>query len=290
LVIPDSVTGIGDYAFYGCGGLTGALVIPDSVIIIGNSAFVNCQGLTSMSIGDGVTGIGDEAFSNCTGFTAITVGNGNANYKDIDGVLFSKGGKALIKYPASKTGTYYAVSGDVTSIGEYAFAYCGGLTGVVIGNGVTDIGEYAFYGCRGLASAVIPAGVTDIGVQVFLLCDELTGITVDGGNASYKDIDGVLFTKDGKTLIQYPEGKTGASYTVPDGVESIGRYAFFGNNLTSVTIPAGVTDIGVSAFYAYNQLTTVNYCGTEAEWNAITIEVNNDRLLNATINYGYTGA
>jgi hypothetical protein len=117
----------------------------------------------------------------------------------------------------------------------------------------------------------------------------LTSITVDEGNQYYKSIDGNLYTKDGKTLIQYAAKKDNTSFEIPDSVTSIGDFAFaYCFDLKSITIPDSVTSIGSSAFSS-SSLTDVYYTGTEEEWTAIEIDGDNDKLINATIHYNWTG-
>ncbi len=111
--IPNSVTSIGDHAFYYCDNLT-SVVIGDSVTSIGYYAFCDCRSLTSIEIPDSVTSIGRSAFAHCSRLTSIVIPD------------------------------------SVTSIGDYAFYYCDNLTSVVIGASVTSIGSYAFYGCSSL--------------------------------------------------------------------------------------------------------------------------------------------
>ena len=142
VTIPNSVTDIGEWAFYGCSGLTGDLTIPNSVTSIGDRAFCECSGLTSVTIGNSVTTIGDWAFSFCSGLTSVTIPN------------------------------------SITSIGIYAFYGCSGLTSVTIPNSVTSIGEYTFYGCSGLTSVTIPNSVTSIGESAFDGCSGLTSVTI----------------------------------------------------------------------------------------------------------------
>ena len=115
IILPDSVTSIGDYAFYGCTELT-SITIPDSVTSIGYMAFIGCTGLTSITIPDSVTRIGDYVFYGCTGLTSIII------------------------------------SDSVTSIGNSAFNGCSGLTSIIIPDSVTRIGYSAFYNCSGLTS------------------------------------------------------------------------------------------------------------------------------------------
>ena len=105
-------------------------------------------------------------------------------------------------------------------------------------------------------------------------------------NKYYKDIDGNLYTKDGKTLIQYAIGKKDTSFIIPDGVTTIGDWAFGGcRSLTSITIPSSVTSIGNNAFLWCDSLNTVYYTGTESDWNTISIGSSNYNLTNATRYY-----
>lgn len=123
---------------------------------------------------------------------------------------------------------------------------------------VTAIGERAFSGCSGLTSIVIPDGVTSIGEGPFEYCLNLTKITVSSDNKNYQSIDGNLYSKDGKTLIQYACGKTDTSFTIPNSVTSIGGRAFAGcSSLTSIEIPDSVTSIGDWAFSNCVSLTSI---------------------------------
>jgi hypothetical protein len=147
----------------------------------------------------------------------------------------------------------------ITRIGDGAFWGCEQLTRIALPAGVTDIGEDAFFGCTALTEAALPGSVTRIGVAdgtggaVFVGCGKLTRISIDGANAHFASLDGVLFAKDGAglpgELLQYPAGRTGA-YTVPAGVTRIGVYAFYGcAGLTRIALPDGLTFIGNRAFY-----------------------------------------
>ena len=125
------------------------------------------------------------------------------------------------------------------------------------GKPVTTIGEGAFERCTNLTSVMIPDSVTSIGAKAFYNCTRLT-ITVDVNNTAYQSIDGNLYTKDGKTLVQYAIGKTDTSFTIPSSVTSIGDWAFSGcKNLRSVVIPNSVTSIGDYAFSGCTHLTSV---------------------------------
>ena len=131
-------------------------------------------------------------------------------------------------------------------IGEYAFAYCSGLTSLTLPVGITSIGEFAFSGCSGLTSLTLPAGITSIGEYAFYGCSGLTSLTLPDG-----------ITEIGESTFSDCSGLT--SLTLPDGITSIGSRAFYGcSGLTSFTLPAGITSIGDDTFYGCSGLTSLN--------------------------------
>jgi hypothetical protein len=147
----------------------------------------------------------------------------------------------------------------VTSIGDYAFDWCSGLTRVTIPEGVTSIGGATFFGCGRLTSITIPASVTSIGNSAFYGCYELTSINVDANNSIYCDIAGILYNRNQTELVVCPAGLTGI-INIPEGVTSIGSNAFRDcSGLISITIPEGVTSIGNNAFDGCSGLTIYGY-------------------------------
>ena len=169
--ITYSVTSIGSMAFTGCRGLT-SVSIPSSITNIGSESFSDCTSLTSFSIPSAVTSIGINAFYGCNSLVSInipssvilisggafgscsaliTVDPANLYYSSLNGVLYNKKQTLLIQYPTSKTGSF-TIPSTVTSIGEYSFEACTGLTSISIFSSLTSIGPYAFAGCKNLNS------------------------------------------------------------------------------------------------------------------------------------------
>ena len=292
VTIPESVTSIGDYAFWNCTGLT-SVTIPGSVTSIGDRAFYGCTSLTSVTIPGSVTEIGGSAFGSCYSLTSIDVDSGNQNYSSIDGNLYNKAQTKLIQYavgkkdksfpiPESVTSigdsafygcsslTSVTIPGSVTSIGDRTFADCTGLTNVTIPDSVTSIGWGAFYRCKKLSSITIPKSVVSMGDDMFGWCTSLVSIDVDPDNQNYSSIDGNLYDKAQTELIQYAIGKKDKSFSIPQGVSTIGREAFYGcSNLTSITIPGSVTSIGYRAFYGCTGLTGIDVGESNKRYSSI---------------------
>ena len=255
ITIPESVTSIGYFTFENCIGLT-SITIPDSVTEVGGYAFGDCTNLTSAIIGNGVVDI-STVFSNCTNLTSVTLGNS----------LTSIGSHAFW-YCNSLTNINIPES--VTIIDDGAFCNCSSLTSVTIPNGVTKIGAKAFSGCDSITSITIPDSVSIIGDEAFAHCKNLTTINVDVNNEHYKSIDGNLYSKNGKLLINGAVEKQDSTFIIPDGVEVICDRAFYSlKEVKCLVIPKSVTSIGHAAFYLYKS--NVYYKGTVDDWSNISI-------------------
>ena len=153
-------------------------------------------------------------------------------------------------------------------IGEYAFAYCRGLTSLTLPAGITSIGRSAFVGCSGLTSLTLPAGITSIDSYAFYSCSGLMSLTLPTGITSigeyaFEGCSGLTsltlpasITSIGEYAFDKCSGLT--SLTLPVGITSISNGAFMGcSGLTSLTLHAGITSIGISAFAYCSGLTSL---------------------------------
>ena len=267
IVLKEGTLGITGYAFYGCTGLT-SITIPGSVTIIGFWAFNGCKGLTSIYYtGDvaswcGISGLNELMSSSRT----LYIGG-----KKVKGDLIIPNGVTSIgdyAFYGCKGLTSITIPDSVTSIGGSAFSGCTGLTSITIPDSVTSIGNYAFHDCTGLTSVTIGKGVTSIGQSAFEACTGLTSITVAKGNTKYHSAENCLIETESKTLIV---GCKNSIIPTDGSVTSIGWGAFAGcTGLTSITISGSVTSIGDWAFNGCTGLTSITFNGTIKQWNAVS--------------------
>lgn len=306
--LPSTVKTISDSAFYGATKLK-SVTLNDGLLSIGDSAFYNCQSLESIVIPNTVTTIGASAFKGCSVITSVTLSNSLTALNDytfmqcldlpsidIPGSVKSIGTDVFLSCFELSTITFHdgleelkdsalSYSGivEVTfpstlrTVGDNAFAGCDYLTNVTFNEGLETIGSYAFNITKLLAYVNIPSTVTSIGKGAFTACLSLKEFDVSASNKNYVEVDGVLFTKDLKTLIAYPNSKEDKTYTIPEGTETIDFRAFnyISNNpyaessqyysLEEVTIPTSVISMK-NPFYG-GKLKKATYLGTIAEFN-----------------------
>jgi len=155
------------------------------------------------------------------------------------------------------------------------------------GKPVKVIDYQAFAGCTSLVSVEIPDSIKNMS-SPFYNCTSLQNISVSSENQFYKDVNGNLYTKDGKTLVQYALGKTATAFTIPSGVENVAFCAFsWCSSLTSIDIPDSVTNIGEYALSCCESLASIKYGGSKSQWNAISKGANWDYNTGSyTVTYG----
>ena len=164
-------------------------------------------------------------------------------------------GANIIKYTHEDGKGIIIFDGPVTSIGDYAFNRCTGMTSIEIPNSVTSIGNNAFKDCSSLTSITIPNRVTSVGFNAFISCTSLTSIIVEAGNATYDSRDNcnaIIETASNTLIVGCP------NTIIPNGVTNIGNNSFlYCSSITSITIPKSVTTIGRNAFRYCSSLDTI---------------------------------
>lgn len=262
--LPYGLLRIGAYAFCGCSNLID-VELPDSLMRIDAAAFIGI-GATEIKLPHSLIRIDENALQDCS-MEEITIPYGasqadyraifstdiqnfhaepdNPVYTSVDGVLFSKDMKTLVVYPSANPRTSYAIPEGVTTVRRNL---CGpdDLTFPASFMAFED-----FEGPRSLDSS---------------------NYTVAAGNTAFSSRDGVLFDKDGTTLIRYPIGRTDTSYQVPDGVTTVGPYGFTdAASLTSITIPTSVTNLSLEygSFDGCESLSDIYFEGSPFQWSLI---------------------
>ena len=245
-VLPGTVT-VGDSAFEGCESLQ-YVSLPNTVSSIGDRAFSECRKLYGIKIPESVTNIGRAAFERCERLDVVWIPLGVREISE--GTFRGCSRLTSVKLP-----------GSVVSIGSRAFAYCNSLTALSLPESIVNIDEWAFYSCVRLTNVFLPRNVTNVGATAFGGCRALSEINVDPENIAYTSVDGVLFDKEMKKLVQCPGGKTG-NYSVPMSVLRVVQGAFDGcENLVSVIMPAGIEILDDYTFYGCSVLRSVYFRG-----------------------------
>lgn len=294
VTVPSSVTYIGIYAFADCNNLSSVslnegleyidsgafentaiddITIPQSVKSIGSWTFANTK-IESFNVNANIEYIDDSAFDGCTSLKNITVDSNNKYYYSIDGVLFEKSnfdflGDTLIYYPSAKEGESYTIPDNTQYLGYSAFSNL-------------------VY----LKELNVPASVT-----LFSLFGSanLEKINIAEENEDYKSVDGIVFSKDGNTLVCYPNGITAEKYevlsgtkeaeyssicnnpnikeiTFPEGFEKIAEFSISGcENLTTINLPSTLTELGDFFINDCPNLTSINFNGTTEDWNSFDV-------------------
>ncbi len=286
VTIPESIEVIGRDAFKNCYNLE-KVNMPRNLGIrkdernnllkgtIKEGAFAGCSSLKEITIPANVEAINADAFEMCSALEKVTFNNVAAIGKNAFGRCTSL---TEIKIPSkvmaiSDSAFYYCESlaqidfgTNLQKIGKRAFAGCKALKSLRLPSKLVSIDKYAFAYCEGLESVEIPEKTAVIEEKVFAACTSLKKIDVASKNATFKAIDGNLYTKDGTKLLQYAIGKTEKEFTVEGTVKKIAPAAFsMDTSLTSIILKDGVEKIGEEAFYGCTNLANVTLSNTIKE-------------------------
>lgn len=269
---------------------------------LGDRAFEYMSKLTTLNLparlcdytdanGNSVRGISARSFNQSyeSMLTAINIEEGGQQYCSVDGVVYTADKTVLVVCPAGKAGKV-TVEQTVTLVDERAFYYttltelefasygAQGCADMVIGveafsrakniaeivlpDNVVEIKEGAFSQCASLKTITLPSKLKEFNSNIFTGTN-IQHINVSTSNPDYSSIDGIVFSKDMKTLIMYPATLEAESYTVPAGVTAIGDEAFRNNKyIKTVVLPTGLKKIGSAAFNGCSNLADVVFPNT----------------------------
>ncbi|MBQ7876157.1 MAG: leucine-rich repeat protein [Clostridia bacterium] len=252
VIIPDKifgypVTGISEPGFYDCGEIT-RVVMPTTMKSIGKGAFRNCNSLREVELNSGIEAIGEQAFEYCRELKTIKIPDSVTTINDM---AFRGCGLESI-----------SIGKGVTFIGDGAFWDCDSLEKIEIPDNVkvlgTDESLYPsgyfggircesklspFYDCDKLSTVTIGKGVEKIFSSTFFDCPMLNTINVSEESANYTSLDGVLYSKDMKKLVSFPNGRRYSSYVIPENVFEIGEKALYNYTLKELYMPQTLVNI-----------------------------------------------
>lgn len=279
IILPNSITKICEATFYNCCGLK-KIKLPDTLLKIDRSAFFYCKAIYVIELPNSIVSINDRAFWGCESLETIKLPNSiqhigysvfehcrsleaiecnNEYYCTINGVLFDKKAKKLVRYPQGRTERKHTIPNGILIIGEAAFDNCRDLEEIILPESIRILENNAFHSCSKLKSIKLPNQINSIASSAFSGCWDLKGIECD--SPLFKPIDGVLFTADLKTLVCYPQGKGCDNYVVPDSVTNIAENAFSSfvspwtaDSCKRITLPKSINEITDTTFEHHESL------------------------------------
>ena len=271
IMLPDTLINIDEEAFAGCKSLT-EIVLPETIISIGKNAFSDCTGLNVITLGPNVEEISGESFNNMESLESIIVSEDNPYFTSIDGNLYSKDGKVLIKYASGKTDEVFSIPDSVEVISDYAFENAKNLKKINISNNLYNIEPNGIYQCDNIEYNVLD-GIKYLGneenpYQILLSVIELTQTEIvlpEGVKVIYDEA-----FKDCTDLV---------SVDISYGLKLLGDSAFYGClNLQTIKLPSSIISIGDNAFYSCESLVDLKLpdylqtIGTYAFYSCISLE------------------
>lgn len=242
LTLPEGVQETGNNTFQFCDRLE-EISFPSSLRRVGKSAFQECGALRKVHFNEGLESIEDWAFAQCPSLEGV----------NLPSSMITIHKEAFDRCKAMKTLTL----GGTQNIGELAFRGCDGLTHLELPSTMRLVDYGAFAECGALKEVIIPNAPIELVQNPFLGCDQMERFVINGNNDHYKVDQGVLYTKDGKKLISFPN-KAASEYTILEGTERLEDFAFwFCTNLQKISLPYSFAAFGWRAFCGASQLKCV---------------------------------
>lgn len=259
LSMPEGVTVIDKNGFKDCADIT-EIVLPKGLKAIGDNAFDSCSELQDITLPESLDKIGSDVFDGCSSIKEFKLDPKNETFFELNGILYNKVTKSVVACPVGYEGEVIIPSW-VEEISDDVFSERPFITKLTIPDSITTLGSN-FKNCYSLQAVFIGKGVNSLENTDFLNCYSLEKIKVSEDNETYCSIDGVLFSKDKKTLLRCPV-QTGESYSIPAGVELLESNCFNScYQLKNLIIPEGVKEIKTDAFTGYFCITDFTLPGT----------------------------
>ncbi len=237
VIMPEGIEVINSESFYGCESLS-EITFPDSLTTIGDYAFQGCSSLKIVTLTENVHNLGSYIFFDCKSLSAIETADENSMFTSRDGVLFTKDGITLVRYPEAKKDESYAIPEGCMQLANGSFVDAVYLKNIDLG-GANIYGIDVFFRCTGLESIVIPEGANSVSSNMFSYCSSMKNISLPSTLKYIEDY--AFYTCAALTEV-----------TVPEGTEKIGAYSFFNCiELRTLHLPDSITEIGDGAMGYY---------------------------------------
>lgn len=237
VIMPEGIEIIGSESFYGCESLS-EIIFPNSLTSIGDYAFQGCSSLKTVTLTENVQNLGSYIFYGCKSLNDIETKDTNPMFASLDGVLFTKDGVTLVRYPEAKKEESYTIPEGCTQLANGSFVDAVYLKNIDLGS-ATVYGIDVFFRCTGLESIVIPEGAERASSNMFAYCSSMKSVSFP---STLKSIDDYAFY----TCAALTE------VTVPEGTEKLGAYSFFNCiELRTLNLPDSITEIGDGAMGYY---------------------------------------
>ena len=267
VIIPEGVKEIAAKAFYGNSKIT-SVSFPDSLEVIGEAAFTGCPRLEKISWAEGLRIIENHAFASCGRLASLSLPEGLLRIEQsafspcgaLEEVIFPSTLEYIGEFAFSccRALTKVELPDGLPVIDRSAFSMCSRLPAVSLPRALKAIPRGVFLGCSLLKSINISVNVSSVENNAFSGCRKLMNINVDPANPFIKDVDGVLYSHDGKRLMYFPGGRL--EIIIPEGVTEIGCEAFYENlNFDRITLPSTLVSIADRAFYGCSELLKISF-------------------------------